>query len=255
MKKEKEFQDKTALITGAGSGIGRETALEFSGLGTNVVVSDIDEIAGRETVKMLTKAGGDALFVKADVTRSDDVKKMVGESVGKFGGLDFAVNNAGVLSAEARTGDYPEEDWRRLIDINLTGVFLCMKYELQQMAKQSSGVIVNTASIAGIAGFPKNSAYAASKHGVVGLTRSAAIEYASKGIRINAVCPGYTLTPMAETAMKLRPELEGELEKRVPLGRLGKPEEIARAIIYLCSDSAAFILGHSLVLDGGITAI
>lgn len=220
-----------------------------------MVVSDIDETAGNETVEMLTKAGGDALFVKADVTHSQDVKKIVIESVEKFGSLDFAVNNAGALSAEARTGDYSEEDWRRLIDINLTGVFLCMKYELQQMAKQNNGVIVNMASIAGITGFPKNSAYAASKHGVVGLTKSAAIEYARKGIRINAVCPGYTLTPMAETAMKLRGELEGELEKRVPLGRLGKPEEIARAIIYLCSDSAAFILGHSLVLDGGITAI
>ncbi len=220
-----------------------------------MVVSDIDETAGNETVEMLTKAGGDALFIKADVTLSQDVKKIVVESVEKFGSLDFAVNNAGVLSAEARTGDYSEEDWRRLIDINLTGVFLCMKYELQQMAKQKNGVIVNMASIAGITGFPKNSAYAASKHGVVGLTKSAAIEYARKGIRINAVCPGYTLTPMAETAMKLRGELEGELEKRVPLGRLGKPEEIARAIIYLCSDSAAFILGHSLVLDGGITAI
>lgn len=220
-----------------------------------MVVSDIDETAGNETVEMLTKAGGDALFVKADVTHSQDVKKIVIESVEKFGSLDFAVNNAGALSAEARTGDYSEEDWRRLIDINLTGVFLCMKYELQQMAKQNNGVIVNMASIAGITGFPRNSAYAASKHGVVGLTKSAAIEYARKGIRINAVCPGYTLTPMAETAMKLRGELEGELEKRVPLGRLGKPEEIAKAIIYLCSDSAAFILGHSLVLDGGITAI
>ena len=220
-----------------------------------MVVSDIDETAGNETVEMLTKAGGDALFVKADVTHSQDVKKIVVESVEKFGSLDFAVNNAGALSAEARTGDYSEEDWRRLIDINLTGVFLCMKYELQQMAKQNNGVIVNMASIAGITGFPRNSAYAASKHGVVGLTKSAAIEYARKGIRINAVCPGYTLTPMAETAMKLRGELEGELEKRVPLGRLGKPEEIAKAIIYLCSDSAAFILGHSLVLDGGITAI
>lgn len=220
-----------------------------------MVVSDIDETAGNETVEMLTKAGGDALFVKADVTHSQDVKKIVIESVEKFGSLDFAVNNAGALSAEARTGDYSEEDWRRLIDINLTGVFLCMKYELQQMAKQNNGVIVNMASIAGITGFPRNSAYAASKHGVVGLTKSAAIEYARKGIRINAVCPGYTLTPMAETAMKLRGELEGELEKRVPLGRLGKPEEIARAIIYLCSDSAAFILGHSLVLDGGIAAI
>jgi len=195
------------------------------------------------------------LFVKADVTHSQDVKKIVVESVEKFGSLDFAINNAGALNAEARTGDYSEEDWRRLIDINLTGVFLCMKYELQQMAKQNNGVIVNMASIAGITGFPRNSAYAASKHGVVGLTKSAAIEYARKGIRINAVCPGYTLTPMAETAMKLRGELEGELEKRVPLGRLGKPQEIARAIIYLCSDSAAFILGHSLVLDGGIAAI
>ena len=158
MKKEKEFQDKTVLITGGGSGIGRETALEFAGLGTNVVVSDIDETAGRETVKLLTKAGGDALFVKADITHSEDVKKMVSESVEKFGSLDFAVNNAGVLSAEARTGDYSEKDWRRLIDVNLTGVFLCMKYELQQMVKQNSGVIVNTASIAGITGFPKNSA-------------------------------------------------------------------------------------------------
>jgi len=250
-----EFQNKTALVTGGSSGIGRETAVEFARLGANVAVCDVDEAGGQETVAQVKASGTHAIFVKVDVTDSHDVEQMVSETLTTFGSLDFAVNSAGVLSAEARTGDYPEEDWRRLIDINLTGVFLCMKYELQQMAKQRSGVIVNLSSIAGVTGFPRNPAYVASKHGVVGLTKTAAIEYARKGIRVNAVCPGYTRTPMADEAIQMRPELAGQLEKRIPIGRMGTPTEIAKAITYLCSESAAFILGHSLVLDGGITAV
>lgn len=252
---DREFKNKTALITGAASGIGRETAIEFARLGCNIVVCDLDEDGGNKTVELTKETGADAFFVNVNVTETRDVQNMVTTAVEKFGSLDFAVNNAGVLSAEARTGDYPEEDWRRLININLTGVFLCMKYELQQMDEQRSGVIVNIASIAGLRGFTKNPAYVASKHGVVGLTKSAAVEYARRGIRINAVCPGYTSTPMAEQAIKFRPELEGQLEKRIPLNRLGKPEEIATAIVFLCSEKAEFILGHNLVLDGGITAI
>ena len=250
-----EFQNKTALITGGASGIGRETALAFARKGANVAVCDIDETGGMETINLIENEGSNALFVKVNVKESDSVQAMVAAAVTEFGSVDFAVNSAGVLSAEARTGDYPEDDWQRLIDINLTGVFLSMKYEIRQMLHQGSGIIVNLASIAGIAGFPKNPAYVASKHGVVGLTKTAAIEYARKGIRINAVCPGYTQTPMAEEAIRMRPELKGQLTKRVPLGRLGTSEEIAAAIIYLCSENAGFMIGHALVLDGGITAM
>lgn len=203
---------------------------------------------------MISKAGGQAHFVKADVTIAVEVEAMVNETIRQFGRLDFALNNAGIDGVRARTADYPEEVWRQVIEVNLTGVFLCMKYELPHMVKQGGGAIVNLSSVAGVTGFPGHAAYTASKHGVIGLTKTAALDYAGKKIRVNAVCPAYTRTPMVERMVQEFPELEQKLIERVPLGRLGVPEEIAQAVAYLFSDAADFITGHSLVLDGGIMA-
>ena len=203
---------------------------------------------------MISKAGGQAHFVKADVTIAVEVEAMVNETIRQFGRLDFALNNAGIDGVRARTADYPEEVWRQVIEVNLTGVFLCMKYQLPHMVKQGGGAIVNLSSVAGVTGFPGHAAYTASKHGVIGLTKTAALDYAPKKIRVNAVCPAYTRTPMVERMVKEFPELEQKLIERVPLGRLGVPEEIAQAVAYLFSDAADFITGHSLVLDGGIMA-
>jgi len=218
------------------------------------MVSDISQTEGEETVAMISKAGGQANFVKADVTIAADVEAMVNQTIERFGRLDFALNNAGIDGVRARTAEYPEDVWRQVIEINLTGVFLCMKYELPQMVKQGGGAIVNLSSVAGVTGFPGHAAYTASKHGVIGLTKTAAIDYARKKIRVNAVCPAYTRTPMVERMVKEFPDLEKKLVERVPLGRLGLPLEIAQAVLYLFSDAAAFITGHSLVLDGGIVA-
>lgn len=218
------------------------------------MVSDISQTEGEETVAMISKAGGQANFVKANVTIAADVEAMVNQTIERFGRLDFALNNAGIDGVRARTAEYPEDVWRQVIEINLTGVFLCMKYELPQMVKQGGGAIVNLSSVAGVTGFPGHAAYTASKHGVIGLTKTAAIDYARKKIRVNAVCPAYTRTPMVERMVKEFPDLEKKLVERVPLGRLGLPLEIAQAVLYLFSDAAAFITGHSLVLDGGIVA-
>lgn len=242
------------LITGGGSGIGQTTALAFAQSGARVVVSDRDAATGAETVRRIESEGGAALFVPCDVTQSDQVKTMVARAVEKFGRLDVAVNNAGIDGVRARTADYPESVWRDVIEVNLTGVFLCMQHELAQMVRQGSGSIVNLASVAGVTGFPGHAAYTASKHGVVGLTRTAALDYAKYGIRVNAVCPAYTTTPMVERMVSQMPGLEEKLKSRVPLGRLGRPEEIAQSIQYLCSSAGGFITGHSLVLDGGIMA-
>ena len=179
---------------------------------------------------------------------------MVGEAVKAFGRLDFALNNAGIDGVRARTADYPEAVWHQVINLNLTGVFLCLKSELSVMAKQGSGVIINLSSVAGVTGFPGHAAYTASKHGVIGLTKTAAIDYAKVGIRVNAICPAYTHTPMLDRMLEQHPDLEAKLISRVPLRRLGSAEEIAQAVIYLFSDAAAFITGHSLVMDGGIMA-
>jgi len=249
-----QFSGKVALVTGGASGLGRESALLLAKEGAQVMVSDISQTEGEETVAMISKAGGQANFVKADVTIAADVEAMVNQTIERFGRLDFALNNAGIDGVRARTAEYPEDVWRQVIEINLTGVFLCMKYELPQMVKQGGGAIVNLSSVAGVTGFPGHAAYTASKHGVIGLTKTAAIDYARKKIRVNAVCPAYTRTPMVERMVKEFPDLEKKLVERVPLGRLGLPLEIAQAVLYLFSDAAAFITGHSLVLDGGIVA-
>lgn len=234
--------------------MGRVSAIALAGEGAKVVVSDVAVSGGEATVQMITHAGGQAVFIKADVTKSGEAEAMVQESVKAFGRLDFALNNAGIDGVRARTADYPEEVWHQVVNLNLTGVFLCLKFELPVMVKQGSGVIVNMSSVAGVTAFPGHAAYTASKHGVIGLTKTAAIDYAKAGIRVNAVCPAYTRTPMLTRMLEQDPDLEAKLISRVPLRRLGTAEEIAQAVIYLFSDAAAFITGHSLVMDGGIVA-
>lgn len=249
-----QFSGKAALVTGGASGLGRGSAIALAKEGAKVVVADVAVSEAEATVQAITAAGGQAIFVKADVTKSNEVEEMVQSTVQAFGQLDFALNNAGVDGVRARTADYPEDVWHQVIDVNLTGVFLCMKSELAVMLKQSSGAIVNISSVAGVTGFPGHAAYTASKHGVIGLTKATAIEYAKVGIRVNAICPAYTRTPMLGRMLEQKPDLEAKLISRVPLRRLGTTAEIAQAAIYLFSDAAAFITGHSLVLDGGIMA-
>ena len=249
-----QFSGKVALVTGGASGLGRGSAIALAKEGAKIVVADIAVAGAEATAQAITDAGGQAISVKADVTNSSEVEAMIRTAVEAFGRLDFALNNAGSDGVRARTADYPEEVWHRVIDLNLTGVFLCMKSELAVMVKQRSGVIVNMASVAGVTGFPGHAAYTASKHGVIGLTKTAAIDYAKLGIRINTICPAYTHSPMLDRMLAQAPDLEGKLICRVPLRRLGTTEEIAQAVIYLCSEAASFITGHSLVMDGGIMA-
>ena len=248
------FEGKVALITGGASGIGRVAARAFAREGARVVVSDLAVEGGQETARMIAEDGGTAIFVRADVTQAADVKAMMLEVERTCGRLDFAVNNAGIDGVRAPTAAYPEDTWNQVLAVNLTGVFLCMKYEIPLMLRQNGSAIVNLSSVAGVTGFPAHSAYTASKHGVIGLTKTAALEYAKAGLRVNAVCPCYTRTPMLERIVRAKPDLEAKLQARVPLGRLGTPEEIAAAVVYLCTENASFITGHALVMDGGIVA-
>ncbi len=250
----KSFDGKVALVTGGGSGIGRAAAQTFAREGASVVVADVALDLGEETVRLINQTGGVAEFTRVDVTKADEVKAMVQSVEQSFGKLDFAVNNAGIDGLRAATSEYPESTWFEVLNVNLTGVFLCMKYELPLLVRQGGGAIVNVSSVAGVTGFPGHSAYTASKHGVIGLTKTAALEYAKAGIRVNAICPCYTRTPMLERMLKVKPELEAKLERRVPLGRLGTAEEVAAAALYLCGATGSFITGHALVLDGGIMA-
>ncbi len=245
---------KIALVTGAGSGIGRATALVFAREGAKVVVADVVVDGGEETVRLIKAAGGEAIFVKADMAKAAEVEAMVQKAVATYGRLDCAHNNAGIEGATGRTADYREEDWNRVISINLTGVWLCMKYEISQMLKQGGGAIVNTASDAGLLGVPQMPAYVASKHGVVGLTKTAALEYAKSGIRVNAVCPGVIKTPMVERITAQRAGRAERMAAVEPVGRMGKPEEIAEAVVWLCSEAASFVTGLPMPVDGGIAA-
>jgi NAD(P)-dependent dehydrogenase (short-subunit alcohol dehydrogenase family) len=245
------LEGKAALVTGGGSGLGRASAIALARAGASVTVADVDEQGGKETADLVSEeAGGDAEFVRADVTQTDEVEAMVDKAVARWGHLDCALNNAGTTGVSAPTADYTLEDWNRAIALNLTGVFLCLKYELPAMLERG-GAIVNMASGAGLVGFPGLPAYVASKHGVVGLTRAAALEYASQGVRINAICPGSTRTPMLEGFMGGDEQVERMMTRAVPLGRLGRPEEIADAVVWLCSDAASFVVGHALAVDGG----
>ena len=249
-----QLNSKVALVTGGSSGIGRATALTFASEGAKVVVADMQQDGGHQTVHMIQESGGEATFVPVDVTKAADVEAMIAKAVQTYGRLDCAYNNAGVGSrARAPLADYPEEDWHRIIAINLTGVWLCMKYEIPQMLQQGGGAIVNTASIAGLVGLSETSAYVASKHGVVGITRTAALEYARQGIRVNCVCPGYIRTPMTAQSMS-DPDRLAQMIAREPIGRVGNPEEVAAAVMWLCSDAASFVTGHTMTVDGGYMA-
>ena len=248
------YKGKVAFVTGAGSGIGRTTALAFAREGAAVVVADISEQGNQETVRMIEELGGRAVAVRCDVTRTEDVKAALAKTVEAFGRLDFAFNNAGIEPRNpAPTAEYEEEEWNRIIDINLRGVFLCMKHEIPLILKQGGGAIINTSSGAGIVGIKGSPAYTAAKHGVIGLTKAAALDYASQNLRINAVCPGYIDTPMMGRFTGGTDEGRAKVIAEEPVGRMGKPEEIAAAVIWLCSDAAAFVIGHAMVIDGGQT--
>ena len=246
--------EKVALVTGSGAGIGRSTALAFAREGAKVVVNDVNEEAGEETVGMVAAGGGQATFIHADVSRSADVEALVYRAVETYGRLDCAHNNAGVGSPiRAPIHEYPEDDWDRIIAVNLKGVWLCMKQEIVQMLKQGGGCIVNTASVMGLVGTPLgNMPYTASKHGIVGMTKTAAIAYADQGIRINSVCPGYLRNILAAAGGDAAGE--AKVVARHPIGRVGETEEVAEAVVWLCSDAASFVTGHAMPVDGGYVA-
>jgi len=247
-------EGKVAVITGGASGIGRATALTFAREGAKLVIADMNEDGGHQTVHMITEKGGEAIFVRTDVSRAIEVQALISKAVETYGRLDCAHNNAGITGGvRALTAEYPEERWQQVIAVNLTGVWLCMKYEISQMLHQGGGTIVNTASAAGLVGTRGTSAYVASKHGVVGLTKTAALEYATQGIRVNCVCPGYIQTPMTARGLS-DPERQAQISARHPLGRVGTPEEVAEAVVWLCSDAASFVTGHAMTVDGGYVA-
>jgi NAD(P)-dependent dehydrogenase (short-subunit alcohol dehydrogenase family) len=241
-------------VTGAANGIGRAAALAFAREGAGVVVADVSEQGNQETASMVEEAGGRALAVRCDVSRAEDVKAALDKAVEAFGRLDCAFNNAGVEQPITATADLTEEEWDRIVSINLRGVFLCMKHEIPLMLRQGGGAIVNTSSGAGVKGFAGQAAYCAAKYGIVGLSKAAALDYAKSNIRINAVCPGIIETPMMDRFSGGTPEGRARVIAQEPIGRMGKPEEIAAAVIWLCSDAAAFVVGHAMVIDGGQTA-
>jgi NAD(P)-dependent dehydrogenase (short-subunit alcohol dehydrogenase family) len=246
--------DKVALVTGAGSGIGRAIAVRLAAAGAKVTVADFNEETAARTCAELKKSGAEAASRRTDVSKTDEVQELIAFTVRTFGRLDCAVNNAGIQGELASTADCTEENWDRIVDTNLKGVFLCMKYELREMLRRGSGAIVNIASNFGVVGSPQMPAYSASKHGVVGLTKTAAIEVAARGIRVNAVCPGPTLTPLAEAVIKDTPGIIEAINSRLPIGRMASPEEIARAVAWLCSDEATFVVGGIFPVDGGYVA-
>jgi NAD(P)-dependent dehydrogenase (short-subunit alcohol dehydrogenase family) len=247
------FENKVALVTGAGSGMGLVTARAFAEAGAAVALADIDENAVRSAVEELASAGHKAIAVRCNVADEAEVAAMVEQTVSTFGRLDAAFNNAGVQSPAVEIADASGEEFDRVNAINLRGVWNCMKYELRQMREQGSGAIVNCSSIGGLIGLPGRAMYHASKHGVIGLTKSAALEYASMGIRVNAVCPGTFDTPMVSDMLAKEPEAMKDILRDIPIGRLGRSEEIAAAVLWLCSPGASFVIGHALVVDGGYT--
>lgn len=250
------FAGKSVLVTGAAGGIGRAAALAFAQEGARVAVVDVNQEAGEETVALIAQAGGEAFFTRTDISQSAQVEAMVAAVVARFGRLDCAFNNAGIEIENLPLAESDEATFDRVMSVNVKGVWLCMKHEIRQMLAQGGGgAIVNTASVAGLVGAPMMPIYGASKHAVVGLTKTAAAEYGRAGIRINSVCPGIIRTPMLDRALEREPRREKSVLKAHPIGRLGEAGEIANAALWLCSDAASFVTGHQLAVDGGLTAI
>lgn len=241
------------MVTGAANGIGRATARAFADRGARVVVADIDEANGQATADAITEAGGEAFFVPTDVSDGRQVQNLVATTVERYGRLDYAHNNAGIVGAGATVVDMPEETWARGIAVMLTGVFLCLKHEIPAMVAGGGGAIVNTSSGAGLIGFPAMANYVAAKHGVIGLTRTAALEFVGSGVRINAICPGTARSKMVNEWIGGDPAQEAQVAGLHPIGRIAEAEEIANAVVWLCSDAASFVVGHALVVDGGYT--
>lgn len=253
---QKQFAGKVALVTGGAAGIGGATALLLAREGAKVVVNANTNIkGGEEAVSLIKNAGGEAIFVQGDVSRASDVEGLINKTVQTYGRLDWAVNNAGIVTEVVPLAETSEENWDRTIAVDLKGVWLCMKYEIQQMLKQGGGAIVNVASQLGLVGTSAGAcAYVASKHGVVGLTKAAALEYAKAGIRVNAVCPGSTVTPGFEKTLTLYPFVRDASVALCPLGRMAASAEIAESIVWLCSQRSSYVTGQALAVDGGITA-
>jgi len=250
-----DFDRRVAIVTGAGSGIGRAAAIAFAAAGASVVIADLDERTSLETRELIGSTSDRVVVQRTDVRVPGDLEHLVAETVRAFGRLDFAFNNAGVVEGStAKAADVEISTWQRVIDINLTGVWLGMKYQIPEMLKSGRGSIVNTASVAGLTGMGGSAAYVASKHGVIGLTKAAALDYATSGIRINAICPAAIKTPMLDASIGVNPGDEEYFLQFEPLGRFGEPEEIAATALWLCSDAAAFITGHALAVDGGALA-
>jgi NAD(P)-dependent dehydrogenase (short-subunit alcohol dehydrogenase family) len=247
----RDFEGRVALVTGGGSGLGQAAARQLAGRGARIVVADVNDDGGEATVAGITGDGGEAVYRHTDVTDEAEVEAVVALAVDTFGRLDCALNNAGMTGPSKQTADYTLEEWNTVVGLNLTSVFLCMKHEIPRMVEQGGGAIVNTSSGAGLMGFPGLPAYVATKHGVIGLTRGAALEYVKSNVRVNCVCPGSTRTPMLEGFMGGDERMERQMERGQAIGRLARPEEIAEAVVWLCSDAASFMVGHALVVDGG----
>jgi NAD(P)-dependent dehydrogenase (short-subunit alcohol dehydrogenase family) len=248
------FDGKVVLVTGAGSGIGRASALAFAREGAKVVVAEYNPNSGEETATLIQRDKGEAVFICTNVSKEDEVKTLIEKTISAFGRLDCAFNNAGIEGKIASTVKCSTENWDHVLAVNLKGIWLCMKYELLLMLRQKKGAIVNCSSVAGLVGFKGLPAYVASKHGIIGLTRTAALEYAKENIRINAVCPGVIQTPMVERVTEGNAAVQAQFEAGEPVGRLGQPEEVAAAVLWLCSEAASFVTGHTMVVDGGWVA-
>lgn len=249
---ETQFKNKVAIVTGGSFGIGKATAIAFAKKGARVTIADLVEDA--EVVNAIKALGGEVNFIKCDVSKTEDVKAMIEKTIATFGRLDYAFNNAGIEGSNGTTQECTEENWDKTIAVNLKGIWLCMKYEIPEILKQGKGVIINCASVAGLIGFPGLPAYVASKHGVIGLTKTSALECAKLGIRVNAVCPGAIKTPMIDRITGNKKEVEEQFTGLEPIGRLGQPEEVANAVLWLCSDEASFVTGHAMAVDGGWVA-